>query len=83
MYGGVGGRGKSPSYPIEIISQRPVYRTETKTETYQEPVYRDEPIYATKYYYEIDIWQYAFSYNTSGNDKDPYWKEFELEELQR
>jgi hypothetical protein len=67
----------------EITSQRPVYRTETRTETYQEPVYRDEPVYATKYYYEIDVWQHAFYSKSSGNDKKPYWKEIELKELQR
>jgi hypothetical protein len=70
-------------YFEEIISQRPVYRTETKTETYQEPVYRRDPVYATKYYYEIDIWQYAFSSTSSGNNKDPYWEEVELKDLQR
>ena len=78
-----GYRDLGNGYFEEITSQRPVYRTETRTETYQEPVYRDEPIYATKYYYEIDVWQYAFSYSTSGNDKEPYWKDFELEDLQR
>ena len=57
----------------EITSQQPVYRTETKTETYQEPVYRDEPIYATKYYYEIDRWAYKKSIKTSADGKEPYW----------
>jgi hypothetical protein len=78
-----GYRDLGNGYFEEIESQRPVYRTETRTETYQEPVYRDEPIYATKYYYEIDVWRYAFSYKSSGNDKDPYWEEFELKDLQR
>ena len=70
-------------YFEEIESERPVYRTETRTEEYQEAVYRDEPIYATKYYYEIDVWQHAFYETTSGNDKDPYWKELNLGEKQR
>ena len=78
-----GHRDLGNGYFEEIESERPVYRTETRTETYQEPVYRDEPIYATKYYYEIDVWQHAFYSTSSGNDKDPYWKEVELEELQR
>lgn len=67
----------------EIVSQRPVYRTETKTETYQEPVYRDEPIYATKYYYEIDKWQIQYTSKSSGNDKSPYWNEPTLKDKQR
>jgi hypothetical protein len=78
-----GYRDLGNGYFEEITSKRPVYRTETRTETYEEPVYRDEPIYATKYYYEIDVWQYAFSHNTSGNDQNPYWKEFTLKDLQR
>lgn len=67
----------------EITSERPVYRTETKTETYEEPVYRDEPIYATKYYYEIDKWQIQYTSKSSGEDKDPYWNEPALKNNQR
>lgn len=78
-----GHRDLGNGYFEEITSERPVYRTETRTETYQEPVYRDEPIYATKYYYEIDVWQHAFYSTSSGNDKAPYWKEVELRNLQR
>lgn len=67
----------------EIISQRPVYRTETKTETYQEPVYRQEPVYATKYYYEIDKWMHKDYVKTSGSDKDPYWGEYTFKDKER
>ena len=59
----------------EIISQRPVYKTYYETETYQEPVYKDVPIYATKYYYEIDRWTETRNIRTSENDKNPYWGE--------
>ena len=37
----------------ETIST-PVYETYYETEEYQEPIYRDEPVYAMKYYYDID-----------------------------
>ena len=67
----------------EITSQRPVYRTETKTETYQEPVYRSEPIYATKYYYEIDKWMHKEYVKTSGNDHNPYWGEYNYGDKER
>ena len=67
----------------EITSQRPVYRTETKTETYQEPVYRSEPIYATKYYYEIDKWMHKEYVKTSGNDHNPYWSEYNYGDKER
>lgn len=67
----------------EITKQKPVYRTETKTETYQEPVYRQEPVYATKYYYEIDKWMHKEYVKTSGNDKTPYWGEYECGNKER
>ena len=59
----------------EHTSQSPVYRTEYYTETYEEPVYRKEPIYDTKYYYEIERWVHTDNYRSSGNDKNPYWNE--------
>ena len=53
--------------------QTPKYRTEYRTETYEEPVYRDEPVYQTKYYYDIDRWKEQYSIDTKGNDKNPEW----------
>ena len=62
----------------------PVYRTETYTEPVQEPVYRKEPIYQTKYYYEVDRWMPVRKYETQGTDHDPYWsREYTLKENQR
>ena len=78
-----GQRDLGNGYFEEITSSRPVYRTETKTETYQEPVYRQEPVYDIKYYYEIDKWVYDFSSTSNGNDKEPYWNEVELEDKHR
>lgn len=34
----------------------PVYETRTHTETYEEPIYRREPIYDTKFAYDIERW---------------------------
>lgn len=65
-------------YFEEITSSRPIYETYYETETYQEPVYRDEAVYRTKYYYEIDKWLYERSVITSGYDKNPYWGEANL-----
>lgn len=61
------GNGQCESY------ETPVYRTETRTETYDEPVYREEPEYRTKYYYEIGRWKFAYSFDSNGYDKNPYW----------
>lgn len=60
----------------EHTSQRPVYRTEYYTETYEDPVYRSEPVYDTKYYYDIERWiDTNQSFPSSGHDQNPYWNE--------
>ncbi|SDA27495.1 Double zinc ribbon [Ruminococcus sp. YE71] len=53
--------------------QTPRYRTEYETETYQEPVYRNEPVYDTKYYYDIDKWVEIRTEDTKGSDHEPKW----------
>ncbi len=58
--------------------QTPRYRTEYHTEYYEDPVYRDEPVYYTKYYYDIDRWLYAETLKTSGNNQTPVWPESNL-----
>ena len=58
----------------------PRYRTEYKTEKYKEPVYRNEPVYATKYYYDIDKWVEVDSSDSKGSGKEPYWNETGLPE---
>lgn len=68
---------------IANTTQVPRYRTEYTTETYQEPVYRDEPVYATKYYYEIDRWTRTRAVTTSGIDKSPYYGEVILADKER
>lgn len=68
----------------EIEHSSPVYRTETYTEPYQEPVYRQEPVWDTKYYYEIERWFDADTYESSDDDKNPYWNsDYKLSPNQR
>lgn len=77
---------QEPVYRTEYetkIEKEPVYITVYDTEKYTEPVYTSEPVYATKYYYEIDKWVFDYCAKSSGNDKEPYWKEVVLEENQR
>lgn len=73
-----GYRDLGNGYFEEITSSRPIYETYYETETYQDPVYRDEAVYQTKYYYEIDKWLYERSVKTEGIDKQPYWGEVVL-----
>lgn len=59
----------------------PDYTTEYYTE--EEPVYRHEPVYDTKYYYDIDKWVDERTEKVSGNDKNPYWPKLSLTEKER
>ena len=56
----------------------PRYRTEYHTEYYQEPIYRDEPVYRTKYYYDIERWVVDRTEESNGVDNEPYWPEYTL-----
>lgn len=67
----------------EKTQRVPEYTTVYSTETYQEPVYRDEPVYDTKYYYEIDRWCISRSVDTSGFDKSPFWGDVTLRNKER
>lgn len=62
----------------EETVQTPRYITETYYETVEKPVYKDVPIYATKYYYEIERWQETRNVTTEGKDDAPYWGELNL-----
>lgn len=66
-----GHRDLGNGYFEEIIDQRPVYKTVTKTR--EVPQYVDVPVYDTKYYYDIDRWSSDHTVVTKGSDKEPYW----------
>ena len=59
--------------------QTPRYRTVWEEEEYEEPIYRSQPVYETKYYYDIDRWIKVSEAYTSGQDHDPYWKDTGLD----
>lgn len=72
----------------EITAWRPTYTTEEvttwvtdyRTEFYteQEPVYRSEPVYRTKYNYDIERWVFDHYEITSGSTEEPYYASPEL-----
>jgi hypothetical protein len=57
----------------DVYSTEPVYGTET----YEEPIYRDEPQYATKYRYQIERWKPSRVDRAEG-DRDPQWPDTTL-----
>ena len=70
-------------YFEEEIYETPRYRTEYYTEIETQPVYRDDPVYATKYYYDIWKWIPSRKVSTSGDDHNAYWGEVNLAENER
>jgi len=67
----------------EVENKTPRYRTEYKTESYQEPVYRNDPIYQTKYYYYIMRWVTDHYEETSGVNDEPYFAEVAEDDTHR
>ena len=43
----------------------------------------EEPVYAIKYYYEIERWRHYREVSTLGTDKNPYWGEYRLDDYER
>ena len=67
----------------EVPHERPVYSTEYYTETVRQPVYRNVPRYATKYYYNIWRWTPSRDVTASGDDHNAAWPEYTLAENER
>jgi hypothetical protein len=57
----------------DVYSSEPVYGIET----YEEPIYRDEPQYATKYRFQIERWTPSRVDRAEG-DRDPRWPDTTL-----
>lgn len=66
---------------IECIE--PVYETQYHTETYEEAVYRDEPVYQTLFTFEIDKWVVIRTEQADGNDHAPHWPGANLQSEER
>lgn len=67
----------------EETRSSPRYKTVYSTETYQEPIYRDDPVFQTKYYYDIERWVVDREEKSEGADNEPYWPEYTLADNER
>jgi hypothetical protein len=79
----VGSRDLGNGYFEDIYEDRPVYDEVESTETYQEPVYRQVPIYRMRYRFTIDEWQTLREEKSAGEDLTPYWPETGLGDGER
>ncbi|MFW6183941.1 MAG: hypothetical protein ACOC8X_09110 [Chloroflexota bacterium] len=67
----------------DIECTEPVYETQTRMETYEEPVYQQVPVYDTMYTYEVDKWVEARIEKAEGIDLQPQWPALTLAENER
>ena len=70
-------------YEEKVVGYNDLGNGYFEEETYTKPIYREETVYKTKYYYEINKWLYERSIKISGNNKDVYWGEIDLKETER
>lgn len=56
-----------------VTYEEDVYEDVPVTRTREVEDYHYEPVYDTKYYYEIERWQHSRDISTSGTDQSPYW----------
>lgn len=68
-----GRKNKKNGYFEDEYCTRTKYKDVTKTRMKTETIYKDVPVYKTRYTYLIDKWVAAGEKNTSGNDFNPHW----------
>lgn len=56
----------------------PKYVKKCHDETYQHPIYRQEPRYATRYTYKIDRWVVSRTLHAAGEDHNATWPALDL-----
>jgi hypothetical protein len=62
----------------DIECTEPIYETQFRTETYEEPIYIQVPVYQTKYTYEIDKWVVVRTETAGNSDHSAFWPETNL-----
>jgi hypothetical protein len=67
----------------DVMCQRPIYETQSRTETYEEPIYRQEPVFATLFVYDIDKWNVVRTDEAAGQDHSPMWPRSDLASNER
>lgn len=66
----VGTKDLGNGYFEDVYENQPVYSK--RKETYEEPVYKELPVYQTQYSYKIQRWKEVSPLKAAGTDKKPY-----------
>lgn len=66
-------KDRGNGYFEEVCPQVPDCRLVTKYKREKVARYRDDPVYATKYVYDIDRWVFNNRLVSSANDQNPFW----------
>jgi hypothetical protein len=72
-----GTRDLGNGYFEDVYEDRPVYESVTRTRTVQEPVYKEVPVYKTRFTVNIDRWVDAQLLKAAGDDQAPKWPAFQ------
>ncbi|MBU0654725.1 MAG: hypothetical protein KJ914_06270 [Gammaproteobacteria bacterium] len=78
-----GSRDLGNGYFQDQTCTRPEYQQVCHNETYQQPVYRQEPRYATEYTFEIEQWVAISQPTIARQDHTPLWPKIKLGDKQR
>jgi hypothetical protein len=69
----VGTKNMGNGYFKDIYENRPVYKEVKRNESYQDPVYRDEPVYKNRVTYSIVKWTVMRTERAGASDHNAYW----------
>lgn len=76
-----GRKNKKNGYFEDEYCTRTKYKTVTKTRNKTETIYRDVPVYKTRYTFLIDKWIAAGEKTTSGEDFEPKWADVKVDNV--
>jgi hypothetical protein len=78
-----GRKNKKNGYFEDEYCTRTKYKTVTKTRNRTETIYKDIPIYKTRFSYLIDKWVPAGEKTTSGTNFEPHWPAVDVDNTRR
>jgi hypothetical protein len=76
-----GRKNKKNGYFEDEYCTRTKYKDVTKTRNKTETIYKEVPVYRTRYTFLIDKWVAAGEKTTSGNDFNPQWAAIEVDNV--